>query len=480
MMRAREGATVDGGRSPSRRMGIYDYLYGYGFLVPRVHTRLIAEHLRFARRTGFTDYFAELYPNWGLDGPMPWLVAQLLQDPEQSPEVLLEEYYRRNFGRAAVVMRRYFARCEWQWMTQAGRAYWIKHYRNNSQAGLFPVEVCRELRDLLDEAAVLAAGDEKARERVRFVSDAFGVTERFVAMHDARERLSRMALSREDQNWRDMAETVQRFLAARTELVTHVERLTVERPAAVSKIRWEDYLRYDPTAQAVMDIYREARRRGEKDEAEARLRRIEVPDEGVDIVAWWQAAETLSGEKAGERRSIVRNGGMQGEIRPHRRIAGLDFEVPLPAPWLSYVEPAEFQRAELRPDGDPAEGGESIETQVLRLTGNKESRLYQWNRAVAGAVHVARLQVRGSLSPGTVVSLALDWLDASHQRLGGQNMLLPEGEWPEWVTLQLAKSPPPNAVWVGIGLRIQNQMTGDWAEAKGFEVEAVGGEGLKR
>ena len=27
-------------------------------------------------------------PNWGLDGPMPWLTAQLLQDPEQSNGLL--------------------------------------------------------------------------------------------------------------------------------------------------------------------------------------------------------------------------------------------------------------------------------------------------------------------------------------------------------------------------------------------------------
>src|SRR5690606_21522081 len=107
-----------------RRMGLYDYLYGTGYLVPRIHTRLLAENLRHARRVGFTDYYAETYPNWALHGPMLWLTAQLLQDPEQSPEVLLDEYYRRYFRTAAVPMRRFFELCERQWMTQPGSAYW--------------------------------------------------------------------------------------------------------------------------------------------------------------------------------------------------------------------------------------------------------------------------------------------------------------------------------------------------------------------
>jgi hypothetical protein len=54
-----------------KRLGLYDYLYGSGFLVPRFHTRLLAENLHHARRAGFTDYYADVNPNWGLDGPMP-------------------------------------------------------------------------------------------------------------------------------------------------------------------------------------------------------------------------------------------------------------------------------------------------------------------------------------------------------------------------------------------------------------------------
>jgi hypothetical protein len=227
----------------SRRLGLYDYLYGQGFLVPRVPAHFIAANLRQARRAGFTDYYAEVNPNWGLDGPMPWLVAQLLQDPEQSPEVLLEEYYARSFGDAAVPMRRFFERCERQWRTQAGPAYWLKHFRNESQAALFPPAVCRELRGRLDDAR-RAARTEAERRRVACVSEAFGVTERFVAMQESRDRLNHAALGA--SAWREIATELEAFLAARRDFTDYTATLQASAPLAVAPLNGADYLRHDP------------------------------------------------------------------------------------------------------------------------------------------------------------------------------------------------------------------------------------------
>ena len=88
-----------------KRLGLYDYLFGEGYLIPRIHTRLLSANLRHARRAGFTDYFAQVNPNWGLDGPMPWLAAQLLLDPSQPESDLVDEYYRRYFQEVAKPMR---------------------------------------------------------------------------------------------------------------------------------------------------------------------------------------------------------------------------------------------------------------------------------------------------------------------------------------------------------------------------------------
>src|SRR5204863_7920950 len=53
--------------------------------------------------------------------------------------------------------RKFFERCEELWLQQPGPAYWLKHFRNESQAVIVPSSDCRVLRKLLNEAMELAA-----------------------------------------------------------------------------------------------------------------------------------------------------------------------------------------------------------------------------------------------------------------------------------------------------------------------------------
>ena len=191
----------------TKRLGLYDYLDGAGFLIPRLHTRLIAEYLPRARRLGFTDYYGESSPNWGLDGPQQWLVAQLIAQPDASASDLLDEYYARFFGEAAAPMRQFFARCEDLWMTQPPPADWLKHFRSETQAVLFPSGECARLRALLEQARVLAKS-EKVRQRVEFVSAAFGATERFVAFCEAKAEVSRWTVGRSDSRTADAVDRI--------------------------------------------------------------------------------------------------------------------------------------------------------------------------------------------------------------------------------------------------------------------------------
>ncbi len=52
-------------------------------------------------------------------------------------------------------------------------------------------------------------------------------------------------------------------------------------------------------------------------------------------------------------------------------------------------------------------------------------------------------------------------------------MRLPEGVNDGWVELNLIEPPPPQATWVGVGLRVQYQVAGDWAEARDFSLQAI-------
>lgn len=504
-----------------RRLGLYDYLYGSGFLIPRVHTRLIADNLRQARRLGFTDYYAEVNPNWGLDGPMPWLVAQLLQDPEQSREVLLEEYYCRNFEEAAVPMRRFFERCERQWMHQPGRAYWLKHYRNESQARLFPSAVCRELRVLLEEAARQARA-EGVKQRVRRVGDAFGVTERFVMFCEARDALNREGLNAEMRRpdtktvgrkeaqkaqenpgsgrgesgpvarsasalvraplatpegaltcapakpesggARPASAAVKRYHAARKEFIAYTRALVDRDPGALAAFRWEDYLRHEPPTGDGKRRPESGGREtvdGERWTEDGRRGTEGLKPEGGNLrpEGGHRNAVHCAGRPAAE--NLLSNGDLRGALQPPKQIGGLVYGVAMPEGWITRVEPAEGQRAHLE-DG------------VLRLERNKETFVYQWLPATGGAKYRATVRVRGCVQPSATASLTLSWLDERQTPLGIKIHRLPEGAWTEWVTLEVAQDLPAAARWIGTGVRVQHQLDGDWLEAREFCLEQVG------
>lgn len=468
------GEQVPDAGGPGRRLGMYDYLYGVGFLIPRIHTKLLAANLRHARSAGFTDYYAEIAPNWGLDPITPWLTAQLLLDPGQSESGLLDEFHRRYFQEAEVPMRRFFERCEAQWMNQPGPSYWLKHFRNESQAAVFPSKVCAELRILLEEARRMARS-AKVRARVELVSDTFGVTERFVDFKERRDAVIRASLTIASQGKGETSSAGSRTgaeqtdflgglpaaleacLEARSEFIGYTVRLLQARPLALHPFGWGDYLKNDPVPLAVMAIHTAMALRPVS-EGPAILKDPRVaPLQQASL----RTAPDTGGVSVGVE--LLRNPTMSGPPAPPRTIAGLKYSVPLPPEWQSRVEPAEHHSAELS-------GG------ALRLSGTKDTMLSQWT-ATAGEVpggpapsQVGQIRVRGRVSPGTAVSLILAWLDGNHRHLGFKTVRLPDGEWPEFVPLVQAGMQPTGAAWVGLGLRVQNQVAGDWLEAGGFSL----------
>ena len=437
-------------KSGVKRLGMYDYVYGSGFLIPRIHTRLLAENIRHARSVGFTDYYAEVNPNWGLDGPMPWLLAQLLYDPGQPRDQLLAEYYRRYFQDAASPMRQFFEACEKQWISQPGPSYWLKHFRNDSQATVFPAAVCRELRHFLDEATRLNASDV-VRDRIRLVREAFGVTERFVALEETRDQVSRVVLKRE-QNWRTVATELRSYLTARRELIRYAEALRRESPLAIAPFGWDDYLKNDPLAAALFSIRDAADAAGKRAAASAELSSWTEPM----VSALWPAILSAKSDVA-----LERNGQFSGSFVPARRIAGLDYSLSLPAVWTSRVEPSQFFQAGMSGSGSP---------RLLRIAGTKDTMIFQWNPLITRGLQQGSVVLKGHVSPGTSVSVMVGWLDAKERNVGFKSFRLPDGDWRDPVALEVAGLAPEQAVWVGVGLRIQNQVQGDWVEMMDFRL----------
>jgi hypothetical protein len=162
-------------------VGIYDYLYGAPYLVPRVPVHLIADSVRFAYGTGVRAYYAECHPHWGFDGPKLWMLAQLLWDPGKSPDGLLEEYYRTFYGESAEPMKLFYQICEQAWLRQPRPGRWIKYYEDGDQAMLFPPTVLARLAAALDTAKTKSR-TKLTSDRIELVAADFAVTEAFCAL----------------------------------------------------------------------------------------------------------------------------------------------------------------------------------------------------------------------------------------------------------------------------------------------------------
>jgi hypothetical protein len=335
------------------------------------------------------------------------------------------------------------------------------------------------LRILLEQAEQRAKSD-LVRKRVRQVGDAFGVTERFVAMQETRDRVNRLAfdgrrktegggrrtedpasLMRASQGAaEELAAALAEFISTRSEFVRYTQALQAEQPLLIAPFIMDDYLRNDPTASAVAKAMADSSRRsasGEEDFASL-MRASQGAAEGRELAEL--AASIAAVQRDG--RELAINGGLAGPLKPERQSAGLTYSVALPEPWQSRVEPVQWHRVAW--SGDAA--------RVLKISGTKDTAVFQWCALDGATFALAQAEMRGRVSSSGVAMLTIGWLDSQQRHLGTTVIRLPEGEWHGWQTLRHAAKAPAGAVWVGVGIRIQHQLKDDWVEVKEFSLKA--------
>lgn len=167
-------------------IGMYEYLYGSGFLIPRIYMREMAEGLRHARSCGVEGFYAEAYPNWGLDGPKLWVTEKLLWNPDDDVEKLLDTWARGLFHEAGPAMKNYFMYLEKAWMEQkpgdAKRGMYRlmgPQFKKQQFTEVFPPDVCENAWGLLEVAekeAEKSNSGELVKSRIAYFKSSFGVT----------------------------------------------------------------------------------------------------------------------------------------------------------------------------------------------------------------------------------------------------------------------------------------------------------------
>lgn len=187
----------ESGQTPLQRwlkltphFGNHDWYQGRGYVLPRIYSGYWSQFMKaLAAETDHAYMHAECYPNWGLDGPKLFILTRLWWDPQADPNQLLEQFCMDMFGKAASSMTQYFQQLEALWTQlnivegpERKLSRWSTQF-NTTEQSMAMIGRCREL---LDKAAA-SAEDAKARERIRFFSDHFLISESLfqVAASDA-------------------------------------------------------------------------------------------------------------------------------------------------------------------------------------------------------------------------------------------------------------------------------------------------------
>jgi hypothetical protein len=118
-------------------LGTWDYLFGYGFIIPRSMTRIVADSIPALHERGVRAYFSQIAAVWPYDGHTNWLLTRLLWNTGLDPEVLIDEYFREFFGPAGDPMRAFFDHAESVWMKQSGQGWWLRYWKDPWQVALY-------------------------------------------------------------------------------------------------------------------------------------------------------------------------------------------------------------------------------------------------------------------------------------------------------------------------------------------------------
>jgi hypothetical protein len=143
--------------------------------MPDVAMTQTAEDMRFvAEHHGMGLFFDMLWGHWATQGPEYYLLAQLAWNPYSDATAVMDDYYRRAFGPAAVEMQAYWT------LLEATRMAFVREVPNRRRVFDLPKTYTPELLAragaLLDQAdATLAAAHAPAvyQQRVAFVRAGF-------------------------------------------------------------------------------------------------------------------------------------------------------------------------------------------------------------------------------------------------------------------------------------------------------------------
>jgi len=146
-------------------VGIYEY--AYPTTVPRFNLHNLQPILRKRKEKGGNFFYAEVYPDWQIEGPKYWLMTRVLWDNDADVKRLMAEYCRDLFGAASEPMLEYWDLCARIVPESAERGRSLSPYGNPLSRAVVIYPYIERMKELLAKAEAMAK-TRIVKERIRY------------------------------------------------------------------------------------------------------------------------------------------------------------------------------------------------------------------------------------------------------------------------------------------------------------------------
>ncbi|HWL52254.1 MAG TPA: DUF4838 domain-containing protein [Chthoniobacteraceae bacterium] len=184
----------------ARHLGLYDYLYGGGQVVPRHYPRVMAKAWRDASQEyGMKSLWIESFTrSWYYDGPRQYVLNEVAWNLDAPVDALLKDYFENFYGPAAGPMQAAFERMEQVYLRRPDPLHPMSDWKRPEQLADFTDEDLAAMRRLLAEARE-QAGSGDCGERVALFSQLWDLSERLITSCLSVQKLDR--LKGGEQGW---------------------------------------------------------------------------------------------------------------------------------------------------------------------------------------------------------------------------------------------------------------------------------------
>lgn len=434
--RAEDKVLIEGwADSGAERIATWDYYFGAPYPYPRQFNQWMIESLQHLQAEGVDVFYSQLPSAWGLDGAKAWLASKLLWDTKQDSGALLDEYYTHFFGAAAEPMRAFYEAAEAHRNANAGKADWIKFYKDEAGVGLFPSSVLAQLRGLIESARAAVQDDPRRLARVKIVSEAYTFTEAYAVFHQARENLIEGCLERST----DLAQRLDSFHLARAEYKATAASI-IAMPMHKRLNTFSRQIQSDPSALANVIL--------------AQMARLEVEEDVYGLSAWVDDDETF--------RSTFTNIELSHDGR---------YELSFQGPELPRVTDWHF---DFRPNQNLQVFGAEGTGSGIRVSGADILSIFRDEPVSAERSYLLDTKIAWKISPDNRTQIKLIWTDRNGKHLRTDLPLqLPWGDSNGTQHLIVPFKSPKRAYDVRIHFTTSRQYPGDFLELQKVDFGAL-------